>query len=726
MKHKSHWFIILGGVVLIALGLAFSMNTPTPTLAQDPQDTPTPNPVGEPPTFLQDIYSQWVGSPHADVTAEAFNHWNEDEGKAVPESCAKCHSTGGYIDYLGSDGSAEGVVDAPAALGSVINCDACHSEKAQHLTEVTFPSGVTITDLGDSTRCMVCHQGRAYGGSVTDAVAKAGLTDGNTPSADLGFINIHYFAAAAGLYGADVHGGFEYEGQRYQQRFNHVDGVDTCNDCHNQHTLEIRVELCSTCHEGVNSKEDLKDIRMNGSLVDYDGDGNIEEGISGEVTGLQEMLLAEIQNYAREVAGMPIVYDAGRYPYFFEDTNDNGAVDEGEGKYTSFTGNLLQAAYNYQMVVKDPGAFAHNAKYYIELMYDSIADLNANATTQVDLSAAHRDDVGHFDSAAEPFRHWDGEEVSATCTKCHTAEGLPFLLEKGVLYDREPSQSMACTTCHSSMGVDNWNVYTSDEVTMPSGAVVSFGEGNPSNICLNCHQGRESTVSINAAIAKAAVGDDEVSDALRFSNPHYFAAGATLFGNDAMGAYQFDGKDYNGQNLHVRAANECSECHDQHALTIRIDTCENCHDDINTQEDVKLIREDGGEDPIDYNGNGDLTEPIAAEMGSFYDALLVQIQDYATNTLGTPIAYNSGAYPYWFIDTNANGVADPEESNRDNAYATWTPNLLRAAYNYQYVTKDPGAFAHNPDYVMQVLYDSIQALGGDDAVATFTRPPVLD
>jgi hypothetical protein len=43
-------------------------------------------------------------------------------------------------------------------------------------------------------------------------------------------------------------------------------------------------------------------------------------------------------------------------------------------------------------------------------------------------------------------------------------------------------------------------------------------------------------------------------------------------------------------------------------------------------------------------------------------------------------------------------------------YASWTPRLLKAAYNYQLVTKDPGAYAHNPVYAMQLLYDSLESL----------------
>jgi hypothetical protein len=45
---------------------------------------------------------------------------------------------------------------------------------------------------------------------------------------------------------------------------------------------------------------------------------------------------------------------------------------------------------------------------------------------------------------------------------------------------------------------------------------------------------------------------------------------------------------------------------------------------------------------------------------------------------------------------------------------------LRAAYNYQYVQKDPGAFTHNAPYILQVLYDSIEDVGGD--MSAMLRP----
>jgi hypothetical protein len=702
-----------------------------PAVAQET----TPNPVGEPPTFLGGYYEDWVGSAHADAAAEAFVHWDA-EGE-IPETCARCHSTTGYRDFLGEDGSDFGTVDAPAPTGTVINCDGCHNPTASGLTAVTFPSGVEVTDLNESARCMVCHQGRASSNSVTAAVEEAGLVDSpNEVGADLSFINIHYYAAAASLYGSEVHAGYEFEGQGYQMRFRHTEGVDTCVDCHNPHTLEVRIERCSTCHEDVADAGDLREIRMRGSMIDYDGDGDINEGIAEEIETLQEMLYAAIQAYASEVAGAAIVYVEQSHPYFFIDTNGNGEADEDEvnreNAYNAFTPLLLQATYNYQVSLKDPGNFAHNAKYHIELLYDSINFLNQQIGEPVDLGQARRDDPGHFDSTAEAFRHWDVDgEVSATCTKCHTAEGLPFFIEHNTLIAREPSDSLNCATCHEGVNTGEFLVRELADVTFPSGAVITFEEGAPSNLCLNCHQGRESTVSVNTAIERAAVGDDEVSEELAFRNVHYFAAGATLFGTEAQGAYEFADHEYSGRNEHVRRFDECVDCHNEHALEVRFEECADCHENVEIESaaDVRLIRADQDvldADPVDYDGDGDVEEPIAAEIETLHTDLYAQIQTYAADTIGTPIIYDSHSHPYWFIDTNGNGAVDEGEATGDNRYATWTPALLRAAYNYQYVAKDPGAFAHNPRYVIQILFDSVASLGGDDAVASFTRAEILD
>lgn len=672
----------------------------------------------EPAAAVPEIEAAWVESPHNDTEAEAFNHWNEDDPAEVPESCATCHSSSGYQDFLGADGSEPGVVDTPHEIGQTVECEACHNEVAANLDSVTFPSGAVVSDLGPEARCMVCHQGRSSKVQVDESIEAAGLTeDVDATSEDLGFINIHYYAAAATLYGTATKGGYEYDGKSYDFKNDHVEGYNTCVGCHNQHTLELRIEECAACHTGVTSVEDVREIRMAGSEKDYDGDGDIEEGIASEIDGLREMLYTAFQAYAAEVAGSPIVYESASYPYFFIDTNENGEADEDEtavpNAYASWTPRMVKAAYNYQVSTKDPGAFAHGGKYIIQLLYDSIEDLNGALSTPVDLTNANRIDAGHFAGSEEAFRHWDEDgEVEGACAKCHSAPGLPRFLKEGVNVSEHLANGLVCATCHDDL--TTFTRYTVDEVGFPSGATLSFGEGMDSNLCINCHQGRQSSVGIDARIGD--LGDNEVSEDLSFENPHYFAAGATLFGTEAKGAYEFAGQTYNGRNMHVQGFQVCKDCHEVHALEVKAEACSACHTNVASEEDLEAIRITEG----DFDGDGDEAEGIAGEIETMKEALYSAIQEYAATTAGAAIAYNPGSYPYWFTDTNEDGEAVGDEAVRDNAYAAWTPNLLRAAYNYTWVEKDPGAFAHNGKYMMQVLYDSIQAVGGD--VGSFTRP----
>lgn len=714
MKKLLKGLLIASLVLVFALVLAACQQAEeTPAPAPDDVATAEPCPVAETcPDLSTDIpfYALWIDSGHADSTAEAFRHWDEESPKEVPTGCASCHSSPGFLDYIGADGTAVNVVDAPASTESVISCNTCHNEATAGYSSVVFPSGAEVTGLGREAVCMTCHQGRASVVQVDEAIAKSGATDDDTVVAELGFTNIHYFAAAVSRYGTQVKGGYEYAGKTYDVMFDHVVGVQACQDCHNPHSLELEVNKCVGCHTGVTDVESVKNIRMESSMVDFDGDGDVEEGISFEIEGLQTLLMTAIQAYASEVAGTPIVYSATVYPYFIIDANADGAVDDGDTeRYASWTPRLAKAAYNYQTSIKDPGAFAHGGKYIIELLYDSIEDLNTQLADPVDLTAAHREDAGHFAGSSEAFRHWDEDgAVPASCAKCHTGMGLPTFLAEGAVLSVEASNGMMCETCHDS--VSEFTRYQVETVTFPSGAKLGF-EANPeANLCLNCHQGRESTASVNRAVA--GIGLDEVSDKISFRNVHYFAAGASIFGTEAKGAYEFDGKEYAGQFLHVDGYATCVDCHDTHGLTVNTGACKGCHQ----VDEPSMIR---FEDPaVDYDGDGDTEEGLKGEIDTLIELLYAEIQAYAADKVGTPLVYNSHAHPYFFVDVNADGLTDEGDTER---YVTWTPRLLFSAYNYQYAQKDPGGYAHNGTYIIQTLYDSIQSLN-PAAVGELTRP----
>jgi hypothetical protein len=546
---------------------------------------------------------------------------------------------------------------------------------------------------------MECHQGRESTVSVNAKILEtAGVEDLAEVDLDavtegLGFRNIHYYAAAASKYGTLAKGGYEYAGQTYDGNFAHVESFDTCIECHSPHTLEVQVDSCVMCHgEGEPST-----YRMEGSGVDYDGDGDLEEGISTEITGLQEALYAALQAYSADVAGAAIVYDSHSYPYFFIDTNADGEAGEDEAnygnQYATWTPRLLQAAYNYQVSLKDPGAYAHGGKYIMQLLFDSIADLDAAL-----VAGLARDDHGHFQGSAEAFRHWDEDgEVRASCSRCHSADGLPLFLTEGVEITQEISNGFLCDTCH---GGEEWPArFAVSSVEFPSGSDVELGEGDESGLCMSCHQGRSS----GADVAKASEGlpANQVSDSLRFINIHYFPAGASRFGTEVNGGYEFAGKSYKGYFEHVAGFQSCTDCHDAHELEVKTDACFTCHAGA---EDVSEIRMSA----VDFDGDGDTSEGLAGEVVTLQEALYAAMQAYSASTAEVDgIVYNSHSYPYFFTDAG-------------ERFGTWTPSLQQAAYNYQYSNKDPGAFAHNGQYMIQLLIDSIQALG--ESTASFTRP----
>lgn len=710
---------IIGVGVILTLCLLFALamsvvSAPTPALAQT-----EPTPSVEIP-FL----TEWMASPHNAAESEAFVHWNEEESKTVEVACAQCHSTPGYVDYV-----EDGKVDKAPAIGTTVQCAACHSQAATAMSSVQFLSTVegedgeaapvVISGLGPEARCMVCHQGRATKTQVDARIAAVNaadpdmvpepVTDAQGNTVRLGFINIHYYAAAATLYGSEVHGGYEYDGKVYDAKFDHVTGIDTCVDCHNPHTTEVKVELCKECHTGVNTAADLKKVREPSSASDYDGDGNVKEGMADEISGLQTVLFTTMQGYVKDVLKTGLIYDVAAYPYFFEDKENDGKIDtNAEGNnvsYTAWTPRLLKAAYNYQVSLKDPGAHAHGNKYIVQLLYDSITDLNSAMPTKVDTSKLEREDPGHFAGESEAFRHWDveGGVVPASCAKCHSATGLPQFIKEGATISNPASNGFQCSTCHNSAEFPA--VYEVASVPFPSGKSVTFGtEEAPAvaaNLCLECHQGRESTVSVNRVIGETEA--DTVNEKLTFRNVHYFAAGATMFGNDVMGMYQYEDKEYVGRFMHAEGAQTCTDCHNKHELSLDTTKCQGCHQTA----DVTAIRLTTKED---LDGDGDVTEGIKYEVVAYQATLYKALQAYAKDVVKVGIIYNPSAHPYFFQDKNNDRIIDKDEKGARIRYASFTPRLLKAAYNYQYSQKDPGAFAHNGKYVVQAMYDSIEDL----------------
>jgi hypothetical protein len=525
------------------------------------------------------------------------------------QPCLRCHTSDGYRDYIGVDGSdnhMDGTFNATQTNPDLyatgpLKCETCHNSSADSLNSVLFVSGLSASGLNRGTAiCAQCHEGRestisvskklpavaettTTGGTQTTITSAAagwtangwanyyllftagahtgiyrkisandasgGLTwltplptavaagekfvivnagtTGTKPldaTAATSFTNSHYLAAAAILWGTDAKVAMEYPyattanttakasnvvnppgAPMYSGRNLHAVNYGDCTSCHNQHTLEIKTDVCGNCHfkedgSPITTLAELEEGSQYGFWGDVDGDG-AEDGIRAEVQGIEALLFKAIYTYAANVdlgSGVkPICYNSAAYPYWFNTTNTDGTCDATPSNYATFSPRLLRATYNYNLLMREPGNWAHNPRYAIQLAYDGIVDLNAAITDiskkvggavysgafvlKVQRSLGKRvsfdattgaatTESSHFDATAGAFQRssWiNAGAVNYPCSRCHGGQaGLENYLGAGptAYYDQTnaafnngvaPVMGQQCTACHTPNPGDN-------------------------------------------------------------------------------------------------------------------------------------------------------------------------------------------------------------------------------------------------------------------------------
>jgi len=295
------------------------------------------------------------------------------------EGCVRCHTSMGFAEVAPGYGDA---VQTPSGESDgFITCNACHdgvnyptsSDKALRFSgsvALYDYQGVPLANVqaGNSAVCVYCHQGLEDGSGVDDDIAA------DAP----GFRNMHYLPAGATLFGMK---GYEYYGQTYvgEHTFHVMAG---CTGCHmaddppiddvGGHTFHIaygsteNTAFCSTsCHPSMNSLDDPVDYAH---MSDWDGSAGTVSA-KDEVAYLLTVLLhdaIEAYDSPDDADTMANIDYSSRYPYF-------GTT----GPTQQWDGVVAKAAFNWQFIFKDPGAYAHNPKYAVQLLIDSYNDLAA-------------------------------------------------------------------------------------------------------------------------------------------------------------------------------------------------------------------------------------------------------------------------------------------------------------------------------------------------------------
>ena len=322
------------------------------------------------------------------------------------------------------------------------------------------------------------------------------------------------------------------------------------------------------------------------------------------------------------------------------------------------------------------------------------------------------------------------------CFQCHNgAASINYL--KDIQGTAEASvvwgdATVTCYTCHDTHAEGagknvripvklSYNSRFVDATTNPRGGINKFLDGTdiPSNagtgiICLFCHQGRESGLTVYRAIRTANSALDPYTDpgtvisasGINFTNPHYLESGAILWSKNAW-EYFFGGtaqEYYSGIPAHQEL--NCAGCHmteaspdgleGGHTFRPSVETCKQCHgQSITSFASIPAVG--------DYDGDGTV-ETAFEEIGTLGDAVLGDSGLFGrvkAALAAQGITYNPDSYPYFFNDAGG-------------SFTAWTTNTLSAAFNLSYFFKSGGCVPyHNAFYGAQILQDSLRALGVD-------------
>ncbi|TLM65283.1 MAG: hypothetical protein FDZ69_10570 [Deltaproteobacteria bacterium] len=368
-----------------------------------------------------------------DADGNAWTHYNWDNSTGNPsnnpdpdrKSCQRCHTATGASNFLNNPSTYNAANNDFSHLSGwtagnktspqneLLYCWGCHSDVANgvlrdpgaitenYAAATTGGPVVTVTypNIGPSNVCMSCHLGREVGANVATDIDADGVRS---------FINSHYLTAGATVFGES---GYEYAGRTYSAGFHQNVGINNnfstgtagpCVTCHmtgaEPHTFEVLTDtgnpaspICAQCHTGLDA------TKLNTARSTFD-------------TALHELQLA------LESKG---IYYSAAYPYFYAGPNGTG------GAFTNWAGpyglakwkDVMGAAYNYNLFHHDPGAYAHNRQYALDLIADSIdfivdGVIDGQGGTFLTAATENIEDGNHVAFAA------------TDCTPCHTS-GLP-------------------------------------------------------------------------------------------------------------------------------------------------------------------------------------------------------------------------------------------------------------------------------------------------------------
>lgn len=347
---------------------------------------------------------------------------------------------------------------------------------------------------------------------------------------------------------------------------------------------------------------------------------------------------------------------------------------------------------------------------------------------------------GHGATAAPPWNYYDFKNVlygnpAYDCNRCHTTTGFIKYITTG---DASPwgstsdktKEMLGCNACHIdySFALRPANPakgkYTGGEVTYPDVGV--------SNLCLNCHVGRESGNTIkNIQRNYTSAG---------FINSHYLTAGGIVFGEIG---YEYAGRDYSDPAGYKHRYIGTSDSRGNSVVAGNSGPCVGCHLANKTQPGEKhtfkpYIVAGTSLSPTCvgcHTTNPDRTF-LEVTWKPRYQATLLSLKYFLETNQYRKLYFNA-SNPYFFLDSDGDGVLSASEAVGSNVQKKWHSvggpetdqvvtgkNNMGAAFNYNLLIHDRGGVAHNRYYTRRLIYDAIDWL--DDNIMNYSVGTTLN
>ena len=697
--------------------------------------------------------------------------------------CQTCHD--GTTAALTSAQKHETSMHANPAGTHTGNCSRCHTHEGAILGNINGVTGESNlfnaastrgTDLrtlynqwpgtySTSIKCETCHE---HGGGLRTVYALYSTGNGGRGSAK-GLWNPSGAGAAEAKNNqfnlcTSCHNYYNYNGSRLIA----TGSVATGGYAMQQHatnidTTRLRGVILSTHKEkGIPTSVTLPFLNMTSN--------NATNRSDAKITGYVLRKVAPTGTVSSTELGNDTWHSASKTPY--TDPNFNGVCFDCHGHDAktsdggSSTAGFPGSNADYSTIYTDWGRSGHGGAI---LQAKQALNGGTAATTADKILHSYVDNAFRLALHGKPntwgYYNWDStlkfdqadstvKDDRGSCQRCHTATGFANFAENPATYDPErndfrhlvgwkqksaivsgstairsggskQNEVLYCWGCHSNAGAGTLRnpgaitqTYTAGTTGDPA-TTVTYPDAKGSNVCISCHLGRETGEVIK---------NDQDADGVRsFINSHYLAAGGTLFGTTG---YEFGNRDY---------ANRASFQHDKIGTSAAPGTgsngpCVGCH--MTTPNSHKFSN-------VTKDGTGAITAItstacVTCHAGNYAltpESLTVEEEEYmaALDALKAALAskgiFFANSHPYFFKDTNANGVLDSGEISSSNGFTNWASvygfaewkNTMGAAFNFNLLEHDPGGYAHNRYYAKRLIWDSIDFIYdgvlNDDVVA---------